>query len=335
MDREARTLDLHVAGEPLRLVTAGAPAVPGATMTDKLHWAEIHLDRLRRALLWEPRGHADMYGAVLTEPTTPTAHAGVLFMHQTGFSALCGHGLIAVTTALLERELLHLSGGDATDDAVELRLDTPAGPVSVRAERRGRRVGRVSYLSVPSFVSTAGLLVAIADRHVPVDVAFGGGFYAIVDGEAAGVRLTAEALPSLRRLGLEIRSAVSSRVRPVHPADEGVTGVSATIFTGPALGDADLRQVAVFGEGQVDRSPSGTGTAAVMAVLDAMGLLGDARGFVAESLLGTRLRGSVASRTTVGDQPALVARIEGQAWITGDHTFVFAEDDPLGDGVAL
>ena len=281
----------------------------------------------------EPRGHADMCGAVLTEPTTPGSHAGVLFMDADGFSPLCGSGIIAVTAIALDRGLLTLPS-----DASSVVFDTPAG--TVRAARRSAAAGvagtaqRVAFTCVPSFVLQPGVDVRIAGRRLRADVAFAGGFYAIVDGEAAGVAVDGAHLGELRRTGREIAAAVDAVVAVRAPGDHG-RGLDGVIFTAPPRGEADLRNATVFASGVVDRSPCGTGTAAVMAVLDAMGLLADDRPFVQEGLVGTTFAGTIVGRSRVGDLEAIVPSIEGSAWITGEHTFVVDDDDPLKEGFRL
>jgi proline racemase len=334
--RRIKTIDAHAAGEPLRLIVDGFPSPPGRTMAEKRDWVQQTQDELRATLLREPRGHADMYGAVLTKPTSPGSHAGVLFMHNDGYSTMCGHGVIAVTTIALERGLL-VPGGDGRS----IVYDTVAGVVRVTADvdafgRPDCRVARVSFLNVPSFVLRGGLPITVGRKQVRVDVAFGGAFYAIVDAEAVGLPLDVAHLPELRRAGLEIKRAVDAVPVAVHPLEPDLRGVYGTIFTGPP-GDrrADLRNVTVFADAQVDRSPCGTGTAAVMAVLDAMGLLADDRPFVHESLIGSVFSGTVSSRLEVGGYPAIVPAISGSAWITGEHTFLIDDADPLKLGFRL
>jgi proline racemase len=328
-----RTIDAHAAGEPLRLVIEGFPSPEGGTMLEKRAWAQKHVDHLRRALMLEPRGHADMYGAVLAEPVTAGAHAGVLFMHNEGWSTMCGHGVIAVTTIAIERDLIWPGGPT-------LMLDSPAGPVQATAtlsELGGRRrVSAVAFRNVPSFVFEAGLPVKLASRSVLADIAFGGAFYAIVDAEAAGLALEPSRLPELRRLGSEVKREVERLRQVVHPQDPGLTGIYGTIFTAPAHHpDAHLRNVTIFADAEVDRSPCGTGTAAVMAVLSEMGVLGDGAPFVHESIVGTLFSGRIVDRTKVGEQPAIVPEIQGSAWITGEHTFLIDGDDPLKAGFRL
>ncbi|HUL71518.1 MAG TPA: proline racemase family protein [Vicinamibacterales bacterium] len=335
-----RTIDAHTAGEPLRLVVEGWPAPKGRTMLERRAWAKTRQDRLRRALMFEPRGHADMYGALLTEPERPDSDAGVLFLHNEGFSTMCGHGIIAVATIVFERQLIttRASGQDAGSRS--LTLDAPAGQIRARARvsprAHGLRVDDVSFINVPSFVLAASVPVECAGRRLNVDVAFGGAFYAIVDAEAVGLAVTPERLPALREAGMTIARAVERAITVVHPAEPGLTGVYGTIFTGPpSAAGADLKNVTIFADREVDRSPCGTGTCAVLAVLDAMGLVDPTRPFVHESIIGTTFSARIASRAAVGDLPAIVPELTGSAWITGDQTFIVQADDPLADGFRI
>jgi proline racemase len=374
------TIDAHAAGEPLRLIVGGFPSPQGRTMLAKREWVKRHADHLRRALMLEPRGHADMYGAILTEPVSPGSHAGVLFMHNEGYSTMCGHGVIAVTTIVLERGLL-MPGGDGAS----IVYDSPAGTVRARAEigagraggagpagqerlrpsraedmeirgegsasvragggapapveeisAHGPRVHSVAFTNVPSFVLHAGIAVKLASRQVRADIAFGGAFYAIVDSEAVGLPIDRAHLPELRRVGMEIKHAIESVRTIAHPLEPGLAGIYGTIFTGPPSDErADLRNVTIFADAEVDRSPCGTGTCAVMAVVDAMGLLGEDQPFVHESLIGTRFTGRIVSRSLVGEFQAIVPEIEGSAWITGEHTFLVDEGDSLKEGFRI
>jgi proline racemase len=378
-----QTIDAHAAGEPLRLIVDGFPSPRGRTMLEKREWLKTHADHLRRALMLEPRGHADMYGAILTEPVSPGSHAGVLFMHNEGYSTMCGHGVVAVTTIALERGLLMPGGDGAT-----VVYDSPAGTIRARARRaagtpgrpmndvndvepvetvasverarNGERAGNprvsasdrlpavriesVASVNVPSFVLHGGLPVTIGKtrigglgaRTIRVDVAFGGAFYAIVDSEAVGLPIDVPHLPELRRVGMEIKHAIDASQTIVHPLEPSLHGIYGTIFTGPPSDErADLRNVTIFADAEVDRSPCGTGTAAVMAVVDAMGWLGQDRPFVHESLIGTRFHGRVVGRSAVGEYQAIVPEIEGSAWITGEHTFLVDDTDPLSAGFRL
>jgi trans-L-3-hydroxyproline dehydratase len=329
-----RTIDAHTAGEPLRLIVDGFPAVRGRTMLEKREWVRRRHDHLRRALMLEPRGHADMYGAILTEPEAADSDAGVLFMHNEGYSTMCGHGIIAVVTIALERGLL------VSSRAPVVILDSPAGRIRAVADVADAgartRVERVRFDNVPSFVLRAGCPVRAGRREIPVDVAFGGAFYAIVDAEAAGVPVDRASLPELRRLGMEIKAGVEQSLVVAHPLEPELKNIYGTIFTAPAqTAGADLRNVAIFADAEVDRSPCGTGTSAVMAVLSAMGLLQDGQPFVHESIIGTTFTGRVVGRRMVGDYEAIVPSIEGSAWITAENTFLIDERDPLGEGFRL
>lgn len=331
--RTFRTIDAHTAGEPLRLILDGWPEPPGATILERRDYAREHQDDIRRMLMLEPRGHNDMYGALLTPPEREGSDTGILFMHNEGFSTMCGHGVIAVTTMLIERV-------DGFADARQIVFDVPAGRVAARAhvvERAdgSRRVERVAFTNVPSFVLAAGVPVTARGRTFRVDVAFGGAFYAICDAEAAGLGVTPARLHDLRELSVEVRAQVERAVSVVHPLEAGLHGIYGTIFTGPPEGAADLRNVTVFADREVDRSPCGSGTAAVMAVLDAMGMLPEDHVFTHESIVNTTFRGRVVERTIVGELPAIVPEIEGSASITGEHTFVVTEDDPLSGGFRI
>lgn len=331
-----RTIDAHTAGEPLRLVVEGWPAPKGQTMLERRAWARRRQDHLRRALMFEPRGHTDMYGALLTEPERADSRAGVLFMHNEGFSTMCGHGVIAVVTIAVERGLIH----GAAADGASFVIDAPAGQIRAEAHivtRKGqRRVESVSFVNVPSFVLAAGVPVTLGARQLHVDVAFGGAFYAIADSEAVGLPISPGHLPALREAGMAIKKEIESAMSVVHPLEAGLSGVYGTIFTGPpTVAGADLRNVTIFADREVDRSPCGTGTCAVLAVLDAMQLADHHEPFVHESVIGTTFSARVASRTTVGDHAAIVPELTGSAWITGEHTFIVDEDDPFRKGFRL
>lgn len=279
-----------------------------------------------------------MTAAFLTAPLSPHAHAGVVLMNAAGYPSMSGHGIIAATTIALERALLFSRDIDETQAPVI--FDTPAGLVRARArliaQGDSRRVDAVAMTNVPAFVHAASEAVKIGTRQLRVDVAFGGAFFAIVDTEATGIPLVAARLPELRRMAVEICASLAATVVPEHPADPAIAGVSGVIFTGPPQDpEAHLRNVTVDSAGAVDVSASATGTSAVMAVLDAMGLLPEGEPFVHEGLSGALLRGRMVGRSRVGDTAALVTEIEGSAWITGEHTFLLDEDDPYREGLSL
>jgi proline racemase len=316
-----KAIDAHVGGTPVRLVVDGAPRPAGKTMGQKRDWMKRHGEPLRRAVMLEPRGHADLIGAMLTEPVTPGADAGILFFDAGGHPPLSGAATIAAATIAIEKGLI-------VRPAPRLVLETPVGTVYADArveERRGKpRVDTVRFSGVQSYVHAGGQAVTLGSRELRVDIAFSGLHYAIVDTEAIGVPLHRSAVPDLRRLAGQIREAAKG---VAVPALDGV------VFTGAADDpEAHLKNITIAASGAVDRSASITGTAAVMAVLDAMGLLQDDGTFVHESLIGTLHRGRIARRTEVDGVAAIVPEIEGSAWITGETTIYVDEEDPLKDG---
>jgi proline racemase len=305
-----KTIDAEVAGEALRLIVDGAPSVTGRTMADKLASLRKHGGEFRKLLMLEPRGHAGMHGAMLTEPVSAHAHTGLLSMHAAGFPLVSGEGIIAAVTIALDHKLIEGVEG-------ELIVDTSVGVFRAR-----RRMTTVSVSGVPSFVHTAGLAVRIGSRPITVDIAFGGQFYVIADSEAIGIPIDMANAAALIRMGREIKEAVESTVHVQHPVDSTLKDVHGTIFTGAPRAAADLRSATVLDGAVLRRSPGVTGTAAVMAVLNAMGLLTVEHRFTHEGILGTTLYGSIESQQQLGDVAAVVPVIEGSASITGFHEFV-------------
>ena len=334
MIRLIKAIDAHVGGQGLRLVVEGFPRPLGRTMSQQRDWLKRSADALRRAVVLPPRGHVDLVAALLTEPTSPHAHAGLLLMDAAGYPSMSGHGVMAATTIAIERALIFSRDFDQSEAPVV--FDTPAGTVRARARLiahgDAQRVDAVTMTNVPAFVYTASQAVKVGTRQLRVDIAFGGSFYAIVDTEATGIPLMPARLPELRRLGMDICASLD--ITPEHPADSKLAGISGVIFTGPPQDpEAHLRNVTVSTGGAVDLSASGTGTSAVMAVLDAMGLLPEGQPFVHEGLSGALLRGRVVGRSRVGDTETVVTDVEGSAWIIGEHTFLLDEDDPLREGL--
>jgi trans-L-3-hydroxyproline dehydratase len=322
-------VESHAAGEPLRVITGGLDPIPGATILEKRRFARERLDTLRRGLMFEPRGHADMYGAIPTEPVTEDGDMGVLFMHNEGWSTMCGHGVIALVTVALEIGLL-----EARD---VVRLDTPAGRVTARPRRDGERVRSVAFENVPSYVVSLDDSVAVPGvGDVRYDLAFGGAFYAFVDAASVGLEMTAERVSDLIAIGRQIKRAVMASREIRHPREPDLSFLYGTIFTGPALGPgADSRNVCVFAEGEVDRSPTGTGVSARVAIERSRGRLAPGRPFVVESIIGTRFTGRIARELRFEGYDAVVPEIEGSAWITGRNELWFAPDDELFEGFIL
>ena len=323
------TIDAHAAGEPLRVVTGGLPPIPGDTILAKRRHAREHLDHLRRALIFEPRGHADMYGCILTEPVTPDGDLGVLFMHNEGFSTMCGHGVIALVTVLLETGML--------DPLEVIRLDTPAGRVNARPNFDGKRVRSVTFENVPSFAYRVDQSVIVPGvGKIRYDVGFGGAFYAYCKAEDLGVRIVPEEFRRLIEAGMAVKRAVMDSLDIKHPFEDDLGFLYGTIIDGPPFGaNASSRNVCVFAEGEVDRSPTGTGVSGRVALEHAKGRLGVGEPFVIESLIGTRFSGRVVRETRFGEYAAVIPEVEGSAWITGRHEFLISPDDPLKEGFIL
>jgi proline racemase len=327
-----KSLEYHVGGQAVRVVVEGVPSPQGRTPAQKSAWFARHADRYRRGIVLAPRGHADMTAVLLTEPSSATAHAGLVFLDGAGCPRFAMTGVMAAAVAAVEHGLI--STGESGAGGTRLLLDTPAGVVTAYVSSSQHTAGHVRVRGVPAFVHAAGVPVALPGRTVPVDLAFSGEFYALVDGEAAGVPIDDAHVPELRRLGQSVCATVNRTLAVVHPDDSAIEGVAGTLFTGPPRDEsAHLRSVLVSADGAVDWSPGGSTTAAVMAVLDAMGLLGDAPLFTHEGLSGAQLTGRLASRTQVGERPALLVEVDARAWPTGEQTWLLDHDDPFHQGL--
>lgn len=323
------TIDAHTAGEPLRIITGGLPPIPGDTILAKRRYARGHLDHLRTALMWEPRGHADMYGCIMTEPVTPDGTLGVLFLHNEGFSTMCGHGIIGLVKVGIETGLIA--------PAAEIRLDTPAGRVTAFPHFDGQHVTRVSFHNVPSFVYALDQWINLPGwGRVKYDIAFGGAFYAFVRADEVGIGLTGNDFRQLIDLGTRIKQAVIAEGVPQHPFEPDLSLLYGTIFVGPPEDPAHhSRNVCVFADGEVDRSPTGTGVSARAALHFAHGDLGIGQPFVVESILGTTFTGEVMEATSFGPYSAIIPRVSGTAFITGRNELLIDPADPLRNGFLL
>jgi proline racemase len=327
-----KTIDAHASGEPLRIVTSGLSPIPGNSLVEKRRYAQVHLDHLRTSLMWEPRGHADMYGCILTEPVSPDSNFGVLFLHNAGFSTMCGHGVIALTTAALETGLLKIKGKKPV-----LKIDTPAGQVTARAKREGRRIREVSFLNVPSFVYALDKKVEVEGLgRVNVDVAFGGAFYAFCQAEDLGVRLVPEDFRRLIIVGTRVKQAVIESLPIRHPQVEDLGFLYGTIIVGPPQDPAHhSRNVCVFAEGEVDRSPTGTGLSARAALHYARGELRKGQSFTVESILGTCFSCRIADVMRIGSYEAVIPEVTGSASVVGRNEILIDPRDPLRFGFIL
>jgi len=326
------TLDTHTGGEPFRVITGGFPELPGNTILERRRYAKEHLEHLRTALMWEPRGHADMYGCIVTPPVSPDADIGILFMHNGGYSTMCGHGIIAITKVVLETGYLPMTQPEST-----VKIDTPAGLVTAHARVSNGTVQSVYFHNVPSCVVALDETVEVPGLGpVRYDLAFGGAFYAYVQAQAVGLTCTPQDFRGLIEKGMAIKRAIMA-ARPIpHPFEEDLSFLYGTIFIGPPRDEnVDSRNVCIFAEGEVDRCPTGTGVSGRMAIHHARGEIGTNQPMVIESIIGSRFTGRVVKTTTFGPHPAVIPEVEGTAHITGRHEFVIDPADPLKDGFIL
>jgi proline racemase/trans-L-3-hydroxyproline dehydratase len=321
---EIAATDYHTAGEPFRIVTAGVPPIPGATVRERREHAAASeaIDVVRRLLCHEPRGHADMYGCFLVEPDDAGADLGVLFWHKDGYSTACGHGTIALGAWAVA------SGAVAAprDGSVDVTIDVPSGRVVARVRLRDGVVDAVAFRNVPSYVVAREVPAA----GVAVDVAYGGAIYAAVAAERFGLRVVADDLPALIDAGRAVKRALAGSDVARHPDDERLSGIYGTILY-EQLGPLHQRNVTVFADGEVDRSPCGSGTSARCALLAADGVLGDGDVLRHDSIVGSTFRARVVGAVAEG----VLTEVEGMAYRTGEHRFVLDARDPLGTGFVL
>jgi proline racemase len=333
--RVVRTEDYHTGGEPFRIVVDGVPPLEGATVLDRRRWAAENIDDVRHLLVDEPRGHADMYGAFVTPPDDDGADLGVVFFHNEGYSTACGHGTIALVTWAIESGRLATDGGETA-----VTVDVPSGRLACIARVHGDRVDSVRFRNVPSWVLAEGVGISTTRGRVRVDVSYGGAFYGSVDVRAIGLDVSRSSLPALIALQREIRPAIDRALDPVHPAEPRLRGTYGVIFwqDEPAESGANLvqRNVTVFADGEVDRSPCGSGTSARLALLDSSGRLARGATLRHRSIVDSVFHGRVVGDgPAVGGRSTVVTEVEGSAFRTGRHEFEVDPRDPLGTGFLL
>jgi proline racemase len=319
---EISAVDYHTGGEPFRIVTDGVDVPQSGSILDKRREALARLDHIRRRLVFEPRGHADMYGCFVVGPNDADADLGVVFFHNAGFSTACGHGTIALVTWALDTGVVERSEGEN-----HVVVDVPSGRLDTWAQVEDGRVRSVRFRNVPAFVWAEG--VELGERTV--DVAFGGAFYASVE-----ERVEPGELPRLIDLGRELKREIEAWQDVIHPLEPELRDVYGVIFW-QEEGEEPLtqRNVTVFADGEVDRSPCGSGTSARLALLDRSGRLPRGDELRHLSIIGSEFRARVVGDAEVAGIPAVVTEVEGSAYRTGEHVFTLDPDDPLGDGFML
>jgi trans-L-3-hydroxyproline dehydratase len=346
-------LDYHTAGEPFRIVVSGYPELAGSTILERRRSALQQHDHLRKMLMWEPRGHADMYGGILVPPDHDEAQVGVLFMHNEGYSTMCGHGTIALATALVESGAIA-----ATGIATPIGIDAPCGLVravahvqegelaAARAENRTPRVHEVTFENVPSFAAALDVAIDVPGYgSLTVDVGYGGAFYALIDAAQLGIEMRAENAAALAAAGRAITDAGRAALRSggalatalgvSHPEEEDLSFLYGTIISGPPEDPAHhSRNLCLFAEGEVDRSPTGSGVSARLAVLHARGEVQTDQEIAIESILGREsvFRGRVVRTETWAGRNAVIPEVRGSAHMTGSARFVLDANDPIGRG---
>ena len=320
-------IDAHTCGNPLRLVTSAVPNLNGATMSEKRQDFIEHHDWIRRALMFEPRGHAQMSGAILYPPISAEADAAILYIETTGCLPMCGHGTMGAITAGIEHGLLK------PRTPGRLVLDAPAGLLTIDYEEQDGRVISVKITNVPSFLAIEGVEVDCPGLGpLIMDVAYGGNFYAIIEPQENYSGLDSLKAADILRFSPQIREILAETVTPVHPEDPSIKGIRHVMWTGEPSDGADAKNAVFYGEQAIDRSPCGTGTSARMAQLYARGELKPGGTFIHESIIGSCFTGRIEGITKVGGHEAIIPSIEGWAKVTGFNTIFVDDDDPFAHG---
>ena len=331
-ERTIFAIDSHTMGEPTRIVVGGVPNIPGKTMPEKKAYLEEHLDWVRTAIMLEPRGHNDMFGSIVTQPTTEEADLGIIFMDGGGYLNMCGHGSIGAATVAVESGMV-----PAVEPVTNLTLEAPAGLVKASVKVENGKAKEVSIINVPAFLYKRDVEVDVPGiGKVVMDISFGGSFFAIVKAENLGLEISPASAQKLIEVGMNVIKAVNEQIEIQHPTLPHIKTVDLCEIYGPAKSaDATMQNAVVFGQGQLDRSPCGTGTSAKMATLYAKGLLKMKEDFIYESIIQTKFKGRVLEETKVGDYDAIIPEITGAAYITGHNQFFIDPEDPVRHGFIL
>ena len=324
-------VDSHTEGMPTRVITGGFGVVPGATMAEKRLYFIEHLDHLRNLLMLEPRGHSAMSGAILQPPTRPDADWGVLYIEVSGLLPMCGHGTIGVATVLVETGMV-----EVTEPVTTIRLDTPAGLVTVDVAVENGRAKHVTLTNVPAFVHELDRTVNVPGLgDITYDMAYGGNFYALLPVERLGMTLAEDTRDELISRGLKVMSAINEQARPVHPVDPNIGGCKHVVAYETGKDGADFKAATLIYPGWFDRSPCGTGTSARLALMHHKGELAKGESIVNESWIGSRFTGIVHDEVDVAGKKGIIPQIRGRAWITALAHYVLDPDDPFPAGILI
>lgn len=326
-ERQFTVVDSHTQGEATRIVLEGFPKLVGNTMIEKKHDLQKNYDHYRRALLLEPRGHKDMYGAVITEPVSEEADFGIVFMDSTSFTNMCGHGTIGFATVALETGLI-----EAREPYTDLVLEAPAGLVHVRIKVEDQRALEVSLENVPCFLYKENLTMTIKGKEIVYDIAFGGQFFGMIDVTQFGLDINPDTVREITKIGIEMQRRINEEVVIQHPTLD-ITRVDLCEFYGPTTTPgAHMKNVVTIGQYQQDRSPCGTGLSAKLASLYTKGEIGIGEEFIYESFIGSLFKGEITKTVQVGPYEAVIPKITGGANITGVGTYIIDQHDPLKYG---
>lgn len=330
--RTIHAIDSHTMGEPTRIVTGGVPVIPGNTMAEKKSYLGKNLDYLRTSIMHEPRGHKDMFGSIITQPISSDADLGIIFMDAGGYLNMCGHGSIGAATIAVETGMVPVE-----EPYTHVTLEAPAGLIKAKVRVENGRVQETTITNVPSFLYKENLEINVPEiGKVTVDIAFGGSFFILVKAEDVGVDICPSSTHKICNLGMLIRDIVNETIEVQHPILSHINKADLVEFYGPAKSpQASAQNVVVFGEGQFDRSPCGTGTSAKIATLYSKGLIGMNEEFVYESITGTMFKARIMGETQVGEYKAVIPEISGKAFITGINEFLIDPDDPLKYGFVV
>ncbi|MCC3867979.1 proline racemase family protein [Terrisporobacter mayombei] len=320
-------VDTHTVGEFTRVLLSGFTEMPGETMIEKKQYLEKHCDEYRKALMFEPRGHHDMFGSIVTNPINSEADFGVIYMDTGGYLNMCGHGTIGTVTALIEAGLV-----EAKEPYTEVTLDAPAGLIRTKAEVKDGKVVNVTLTNVPAFLYKENLKTVIDGKEVTYDISFGGSFFALCDVTQIGIDIIPENIPKLTDFGMKLIENANKENKIQHP-ELDITSVDlAELYCPTTTSGCDMRNVVIFGDYMADRSPCGTGTSAKLATLYTKGKIGIGEPFVYESFIGTTFKGIIKETAKVGEFPAVIPQITGSAYLTGVSTYIIDNDDPLKYG---
>lgn len=330
--RTIQAIDSHTAGEATRIVVGGIPNIKGNTMPEKKQYLEDHLDHIRTAIMLEPRGHNDMFGSVMTQPCDPDADFGIIFMDGGGYLNMCGHGSIGAMTVAVETGVVPME-----EPVTKVVMEAPAGIIKGDVKVENGKVQSVSIFNVPAFLYKKDQEVELPGvGKVKFDISFGGSFFAIVHASQLGLKIEPKNAAKLTDLAMELRDIINKEIEIQHPTLEHIKTVDLVeIWDEPTNEKATYKNVVIFGQGQVDRSPCGTGTSAKLATLHARGELKEGEKFVYESILGTLFEGEIVGTTKVGEFDAVLPKITGSAYMTGFNNFLIDEDDPVKYGFIL